>query len=201
MISRTALLGLGAAATAILVPAAASAHVSASHAFGLAHGFWHPIGGIDHVLAMVAVGLFAANLGGRALWAVPLTFVAVMAVGGTLGIEQIAIPYVEAGIALSVVVLGIAVALRVQWPVAAAVALVGVFAIFHGHAHGVEMPMNASAAPYAAGFTMATALLHGAGVALGIGLQRLGGGAGHRAAQFGGSAMALAGVALLTGAL
>ena len=197
MISRSSLLGLAAAAVAILAPEVASAHVGAGHTSGLAHGFSHPVGGLDHVLAMVAVGLFAASLGGRALWAVPLTFVAVMAVGGVLGIEQIQIPYVETGIALSVVVLGAIVALRVQWPVAAAMAVAGIFAIFHGYAHGQEMPMDASGAAYATGFMMATALLHAAG----IGLQRISGGAWHRTAQLGGSAMALAGVALLTGAL
>lgn len=201
MISRSSLLGLAAAAAAMLMPAVASAHVGVGHAAGLAHGFWHPVGGLDHVLAMVAVGLFAANLGGRALWAVPLTFVAVMAVGGMLGIEKIEIPFVEVGIALSVVVLGLIVALRVRWPVAAAMALVGVFAVFHGYAHGAEMPLDASGASYAAGFMVATALLHITGIALSVGVQRIGGGSGHRAAQLGGSAMALAGVALLAGAL
>jgi urease accessory protein len=201
MTSRSSLLGLAAAVAAILMPAVAFAHVGVDHASGLTHGFWHPIGGLDHVLAMVAVGLFAANLGGCALWAVPLTFVGFMAVGGGLGVEQVAIPNVEAGIALSVVAFGLLVALRLQWPVAAAMALTGVFAIFHGYAHGAEMPVDASGAAYAAGFMTATALLHMAGIALGMGIQQIGSGVWHRTAQAGGSAMALAGVALLTGVL
>jgi urease accessory protein len=198
MTLRSSLPGFGAAALALLLPAAASAHVGAGHAAGLAHGFWHPVGGLDHVLAMVAVGLFAANLGGRALWAVPLAFIVAMAGGGVLGIEQIAIPYVEAGIALSVIALGALVALRVRWPIAAAMALVAVFAVFHGHAHGAEMPADASGLAYAAGFMIATIALHMTGVMLGTGLLR---GAAVRTAQLGGSAIALAGVALLTGAL
>jgi urease accessory protein len=189
------------AAAAALLPQAAFAHVGAGGTSGISHGFWHPVGGLDHVLAMVAAGLFAANLGGRALWAVPLAFVALMGVGGALGIAQVSVPYVEIGIALSVVVLGALVALRVKWPVAAAMALVGVFAIFHGHAHGAEMPMDASGAAYAAGFMTATALLHMAGAALGTGINAVGSSYWHRAAQVSGSAMALAGVAILTGVL
>src|SRR5262245_1830735 len=112
---------------AAAVPTAAWAHVGVGSTSGFAHGFIHPITGVDHVLAMVAVGMFAANLGGRALWAVPLTFVSVMAAGGALGIAGIGIPFVEAGIAISVIVLGAAVALRWKWPVTAAMALVGLF--------------------------------------------------------------------------
>ena len=193
---RPSVLGLILLAAAAFAPESAFAHVGAGHASGIAHGFWHPIGGLDHVLAMVAVGMFAANLAGRALWAVPLTFVAVMAVGGALGIQQIELPYVEVGIAISVVVLGLAVALRARWPVAAAMGLVGVFAIFHGHAHGAEMPMDASGAGYAAGFMLATAVLHLGGIGLGMGAALR-----TRAVPLAGSAMALAGVALLTGIL
>jgi urease accessory protein len=189
------------ALAAAIAPQAAFAHVGVGDTSGFAHGFWHPVGGLDHVLAMVAVGMFAANLGGRALWAVPLTFVAIMGVGGALGIAQVGVPYVEIGIALSVVVLGALVALQVKWPVAAAMVLVGLFAIFHGHAHGEEMPMDASGAAYAAGFMMATALLHLAGIALGMGIQAIGSAYWHRTAQVSGSAMALAGIAILTGVL
>jgi urease accessory protein len=197
--SRSSMLGLAIVATAILAPGAAWAHVGGGSTSSFNSGFLHPIGGLDHVLAMVAVGMFAANLGGRALWAVPLTFVVLMAGGGLLGIEKVAIPYVEAGIALSVVVLGLMVALQARWPVAAAMALVGVFAIFHGHAHGEEMPIDGSGAAYAAGFMIATAILHFAGVALGIALQQVGSSYWQRAAQLSGGAMTLAGVALLTG--
>ena len=112
----------------------------------------HPLGGLDHVLAMVAVGLYAALLGGRALWLVPGTFVAVMALGGALGMAGYALPYTEIGIALSVIVLGLAVALRISLPTLAAMALAGLFAIFHGHAHGAEMPQDLSGYEYAAGF-------------------------------------------------
>lgn len=197
--SRSSKLGLAIAVTAILAPAAAYAHVGAGSTSSFSSGFLHPIGGLDHLLAMVAVGMFAASLGGRALAAVPATFVALMAIGGTLGIEKVAIPYVEAGIALSVVVFGLIIALQVRWPIAVAMALVGAFAIFHGHAHGEEMPIDASGAAYAAGFMAATAVLHLAGITLGIGLQQVG--AHHRTAQLGGGAIALAGVALLTGVL
>ena len=198
---RSLILGLTFAIAAAFAPEVAFAHVGVGATSGFARGFWHPIGGLDHVLAMVAVGMFAANLGGRALWAVPLTFVAVMAFGGLLGIEHVAIPYVEIGIAVSVIVLGLVVALQVQWPVAAAMALVAVFAIFHGHAHGEEMPLDASGATYAAGFMLATALLHIVGIAIGIGIQRIGSSYWHRTAQFAGVAMAIAGVGLLTGVL
>lgn len=190
-----------AAAAALLLATSGTvfAHTGHGDAGGFVHGFLHPLGGLDHVLAMVAVGLFAAHLGGRALWLVPATFVAVMALGGALGMAGAALPFVETGIALSVVVLGLAVALRMSVPVLAAMALVGSFAIFHGHAHGAEMPQGGSGAAYAAGFLGATALLHCAGIALGFAVARLGEFAGRRAVQIAGGAMALAGVAILVG--
>jgi urease accessory protein len=178
---------------------AAFAHPGHGDAGGFAHGFLHPLGGLDHVLAMVAVGLFAAHLGGRALWLVPATFVVVMAAGGALGMAGVTVPLVEAGIALSVVVLGLAVALRMNVPTLAAMALVGFFAIFHGHAHGTEMPQDSSGVAYAAGFLLATALLHTAGIALGITVARLGEFAGGRTVQVAGGAMAIAGIAILAG--
>lgn len=201
MVSRHSVKALMLGIAAALVPTVAWAHVGVGSTSGFSHGFWHPISGIDHVLAMVAVGMFAANLGGRALWAVPLTFVSLMAVGGALGLGHVHIPYVEVGIGLSVVILGLVVAFQVQWPVAAAMALVGVFAIFHGHAHGEEMPMAVSGLQYAAGFMIATGLLHLAGIAIGISIQQIGTATWHRAAQVSGGAMALAGVALLSGVL
>jgi urease accessory protein len=199
MHTRSMRLPLLAALAVALAPVTAWAHVGIGSTSGFSHGFLHPIGGLDHVLAMVAVGMFAANLGGRALWAVPATFVAVMAFGGFLGIEQVALPYVEIGIALSVVILGLVVALQLHWPVAAAMALVGIFAVFHGHAHGSEMPLDASGAAYAAGFMIATALLHIVGIAIGIGLQKVGTLYWHRTAQASGALMVLAGVGLLAG--
>ena len=188
-----------AAAILVAIPGAALAHPG-HDAGGFAHGLMHPLGGLDHVLAMVAVGLYAALLGGRALWLVPATFVGVMAVGGALGATGYPLPYTEIGIALSVIVLGLAVALRASLPTLAAMALAGSFAIFHGHAHGAEMPADAAAVSYAAGFMLATALLHGAGIAVGLAAGRLSAHGGWRVAQVAGGAMALAGVVLLAGA-
>jgi urease accessory protein len=185
-----------AAAIVVALTGAASAHPGHSDATGFAHGFAHPLGGLDHVLAMVAVGLYAALLGGRALWLLPAAFIAMMAFGGVLGAAGFALPYTEIGIALSVVVLGLAIALRINLPTLAAMALAGLFAVFHGHAHGAEMP-DASGYTYAAGFMLTTALLHCAGIALGLAAGRLG---GLRIAQAAGGAMAIAGVALLAGA-
>jgi urease accessory protein len=186
-----------AAAVLIALTGAAAAHPGHPDAGGFVHGFGHPLGGLDHVLATVAVGLYAALLGGRALWLVPATFVGVMALGGALGAAGYALPYGEIGIVLSVVVLGLAVALRVSLPTLAAMALVGVFAVFHGHAHGAEMPQDLSGYEYAAGFLAATALLHCAGIAIGLGVGKLSERGGRRLAQAAGGAMALAGLALL----
>jgi urease accessory protein len=147
-----------AAAVLIAMTGAAAAHPGHADAGGFTHGFLHPLGGLDHVLAMVAVGLYAALLGGRALWLVPATFVTVMALGGALGAAGYALPYTEIGLALSVVALGLAVALRVNLPTLAAMTLAGVFAVFHGHAHGAEMPLDLSGYEYAAGFLARGAL-------------------------------------------
>lgn len=136
-------------------------HESAS----LFSGFGHPIGGLDHLLAMLAVGLLAARQAGRARWALPLAFVAAMLTGAGLGALGVALPAVETGIAVSVLVLGLFIALMVKLPLTAAVPMVAVFALFHGHAHFAEMG-DASVWTYAAGFVIATALLHGAGYAL-----------------------------------
>jgi urease accessory protein len=179
----------------LLIASPALAHTGVGDATGLAHGFMHPIAGIDHVLAMVAVGVFAALLGGRALWLVPASFVVMMAAGGALGMAGIGLPFVEIGIGLSVVVLGIAVALHFNMPVAAAMALVGFFAIFHGHAHGAEMPETGSGFEYGLGFVLATALLHVAGLGLGLMIGKMSD--GRRIAQVAGGGMALAGVAIL----
>jgi urease accessory protein len=185
---------------AALLPTAASAHPGVGPAVGFSHGFLHPLGGVDHILAMVAVGAIAARIGGRALWMVPAAFMAMMAVGGVLGMEHVQLPFVEAGIAASVILLGLAVAFRWNLPVAGASAMVGLFAVFHGHAHGSEMPVAAAGVTYALGFLLATASLHCAGIALGFGIDRIG---AHSklALQAAGGAMALAGVALLGGSL
>jgi urease accessory protein len=194
---RIVLVAVALAATAM----PALAHTGVGATSGLAAGFTHPLLGLDHLLAMIAVGLFAASRGGKALWLVPLAFVAMMAASGLLAMAGIGLPMVELGIALSVVVLGAAVALRLSLPVAGAVALAGVFALFHGHAHGAEMPAGASALTYALGFVLATAMLHAVGVGIGlvagIGSQRV----GQWAMRTCGSVMALAGVGILAGVL
>jgi urease accessory protein len=182
-----------------LSPSIAFAHVGVGDTSGVAHGFMHPLSGIDHALVMVAVGVFAAHLGGRALWLVPLSFVAMMAVGGRLGMAGIGLPYVEIAIGLSVVVLGITLATRVNPPVAIAMALVGLFAIFHGHAHGAEMPETASGLPYGVGFILATALLHAIGIGVGILIGKAGQRYSRTISQIAGGAMALAGIAILGG--
>jgi urease accessory protein len=185
-----------------LIPSAALAHTGADAAHGFGHGLQHPFGGVDHLLAMIAVGIFAARLGGRALLLVPLSFLMVMALGGAAGFAEIRLPYVEIAIALSVLILGLFVAFRTQMPVVAAMLVVGAFAIFHGHAHGAELPDGESPFPYAAGFLIATALLHAAGIAFAIGFEKLSENAkAQRYVQAGGSAIAIAGVLLLTRAL
>ena len=178
-----------------LIPTAAFAHPGIGDAHGFVAGFAHPLGGLDHILAMVTVGIFAWQLGGRALWLVPATFVLAMAAGGALGMAGVPVPFAEVGIAASVIVLGAVVAFARKAPVAI-VGLVGVFAMFHGHAHGTEMPLDASGGTYAAGFLLATALLHAAGIALGFAIGRIA--HGRAAYQLGGSLVALAGVAILT---
>jgi urease accessory protein len=194
-------LRLSAAAALALIPAIASAHPGHEGAAGLAHGFMHPLGGIDHILAMVAVGLIAARLGGRALWLVPASFVITMAVAGLAGRAGIGLAHAEAGIALSLLVLGAMIALRLTVPVAAAMALVGFFAIFHGYAHGAEMPETVSGLAYGAGFLAATALLHGLGIALGLTINQSGEAFGRRTLRLGGTAAMLAGAVLLIGAI
>jgi len=179
----------------------ALAHTGVGEASGFAHGFSHPLGGIDHVLAMVAVGLYAAMLGGRALWLVPAAFVSVMALGGGLGIAGYALPHAEIGIALSVIMLGLALAFRISIPALTATALVGTFAIFHGHAHGSEMPQDLSGYEYAAGFLLATALLHCAGIGPGLASAKFAERGGWRVAQAAGAAIAVTGVALLAAAI
>jgi urease accessory protein len=183
----------------VLAPTIALAHTGHGGASGLMHGLAHPITGIDHVLAMVAVGVLAARLGGQSLWLVPLSFVGVMAAAGALGMAGIRVPVAEVGIALSVIVLGLAVAFPLKLPVLAAMALVGFFAVFHGYVHGAEMPAAASGLAYAAGFLGATALLHGVGVGIGLVTSQDRGALGRRLVQFGGSAAALFGIAVLAG--
>jgi urease accessory protein len=144
---------------------------------------------------MIAVGLWGAQLGAPALWLLPVTFPMMMALGGLVGLLGVALPGLEVGIAASAVVLGLVVMFALRPPLAVAVALVAVFAIFHGHAHGTEVALDAAGGAYAAGFLLATALLHLAGIGLGCAIGRIADGrAGYR---FGGSLVALAGLAIL----
>ena len=184
---------------AVLMPSVAFAHTGVGDTAGFLHGVAHPIGGIDHVLAMVAVGVFAAVLGGRALWLVPSAFVAMMIVGFGLGIAHVDVPFVELGIALSSIVIGGAAALGSPMPVAAAMALVSVFALFHGHAHGAEMPENAGGLTYALGFVVATSLLHAVGVLAVLGTAKAVGSRGRMIARTAGGLFALGGVGVLAG--
>lgn len=144
----------------------ASAHVGEGTS-GFFSGFLHPIFGWDHVVAMVAVGLWGAFLGTPAIWLLPVVFPVVMAFGGVLGMNGVALPFVELGIGASGLVLGLMVAFAVRLPIAIAMVMVGVFAIFHGHAHGMELPNAANPFGYAVGFVIATSLLHLAGIGLG----------------------------------
>src|SRR5262249_29968383 len=157
----------------------------------------HPAGGMHLWPPVLPVGLLAAKLGGRALWALPLAFLSLMVVGGALGAAGVAIPYVEVAVASSVVLLGAALAAQRRWPVAAATTLAGLFALFHGHAHGTELVPTMSAGIFTAGFVFATGLLHLTGIMLWVGIARLGPKPARLCGQLGGGAIALAGIALL----
>ena len=182
-----------------LVPTAAFAHTGAGYAHGFADGLMHPLGGLDHILAIVTVGVLAWQLGGRAIWLLPASFLALMVVGGVLALAGGSLPWVEVGIAASVIVFGIMVTLGTKAPLALATGIVGLFAVFHGHAHGTEMPSTASGAAYGAGFVLATALLHAAGIALGYLIGRM----SHKqlAYRLAGCAVVLAGIGILAHAI
>ncbi|WP_349435160.1 HupE/UreJ family protein [Pararhizobium sp. A13] len=152
--------------------APAFAHLDPAEHGSLMAGFTHPLSGLDHILVMIAVGLWAAQIGGRALWAIPTAFVGTMAFGFALVMTGTQLPLVEPAILASVVALGLLVAMAVRLRTAACAAIVGVFALFHGYAHGGELGA-AGALPFSTGFVIATALLHVAGIGLGLGISRL----------------------------
>jgi len=156
------------AAGLLLAPLTALAHVEGGVAGGFLSGFSHPISGLDHVLAMVAVGLWGAQLGAPAIWLLPVAFPIMMAFGGLLGLSGVELPAVELGIALSAVMLGALILGAVRLPLAAALLVVGFFAVFHGHAHGTEMTPGQSAILYSIGFVIATGLMHGLGIGIGL---------------------------------
>jgi len=178
--------------------APAMAHSGSGAAGGFAAGFVHPILGWDHVIAMVAVGLWGAFLGRPAIWVLPVVFPLVMAFGGVLGVVGVALPGVEIGIAVSAIVLGAMVALAARLPLWVAAVIVGAFAIFHGHAHGAELPVAANPLAYSLGFVLATGLLHLAGIAFGLVVRWP---TGKLVLRVGGAAIAAAGVAFLAGAV
>lgn len=153
------------ATLAFLAPATAMAH-SGHEVSGFLAGLSHPVGGLDHLLAMVAVGLWAARMGGKAQWTVPAAFVVTMLLGGILAVSGVAVPFVEGGIVLSVIAMGVLLAFAVKFHPAVCAALVAGFALFHGAAHGTEMPLEASGLAYGVGFALATAALHSVGIVL-----------------------------------
>lgn len=163
-------------ATALaLLPVAAQAHITATGSGGFGAGFEHPLTGPDHFLAMFAVGLWGAQMGGRPVWTLPVTFPLIMVVGGALGIAGVVISstVIEAGIALSIIVLGGAIAAKWRPAEWVALALISVFALAHGYAHGAELPLAADPADYAIGFVLATGTIHLLGIGVGLALNRV----------------------------
>ncbi|KZX59149.1 Ni/Fe hydrogenase [Halioglobus sp. HI00S01] len=185
-------------ASLILLSQTAMAHEASGVAGGFSSGFMHPILGWDHVAAMVAVGLWGAVLGQPALWVLPVTFPLVMAFGGALGVAGIPLPGVEVGIALSALVLGVMVLTAARPPLWLAAVIVAAFAIFHGHAHGTELPHAVSPLAYSIGFVLSTGMLHMCGIAFGL-LTRFK--AGTVAVRAGGGLVGLAGVLFLIRAI
>ncbi len=172
----------------------AFAHPQAGEAKGFLTGFRHPISGLDHVLAMVAVGLWGAQLGNPAIWLLPVAFPMVMAFGGMLGLMGVPLPGVEYGIAASAVLLGAAVLFEMRPPPVVAAVLVGIFAIFHGHAHGTELPPGQSGLLYSMGFVIATGCLHAVGISIGAVHRWLW---GQRLLRFAGAIVAMGGMFFL----
>src|SRR5262245_35813328 len=189
---RTSLIGLLALA-ALAVASPAHAHIIGAAGAGLAQGLAHPFSGLDHILAMVAVGVWAAQTGRPALWVLPVAFPLAMAVGGLLGVAGVPVPGIEAGIAASVLGLGLLIAFQAKPPLAISVAL---FALFHGHAHGTELPQATSPVLYGLGFVVATAILHLIGLTIGFAMRLP---KGMTAVRVSGAAIAAAGLALFVG--
>jgi urease accessory protein len=158
----------------VFLPSLAHAHIGDGVASGWSHGVLHPFLGLDHLCAMLAVGLWARQMGGRALWVIPLTFVSVMALGGLFGMTETSLHFVEGGIFFSLIALGFLVAVAIQLPLSASACIVGMFALFHGYAHVTELPKSASGLSYVLGFMLSTALLHIVGIAMATGLAKIG---------------------------
>lgn len=187
-----------ASATILLATGIAEAHPGHAGHGGLAGGFAHPFSGIDHILAMIAVGLLAAQIGGKALWMLPLTFVTLMSGGGLLNLAGVPVPWVEQGIMASVLVIGLLIAMAIKMPIAMPLSLIGLFAIAHGFAHVAEMRVGVSPASYAPGFIAATTILHGIGIGLGLTARRF---ASNQLIRWSGVAIAACGLLLFMGVI
>ncbi|MGD0462236.1 MAG: HupE/UreJ family protein [Tepidisphaeraceae bacterium] len=185
-----------AGAAILLATRIAEAHPGHAGHGGLTAGFAHPFSGIDHILAMIAVGLLAAQIGGRAMWMLPLTFVTLMTGGGLLNLAGVRVPWVEQGIMASVLVLGLMIAIAARMPIVMPLFLIGLFAVFHGYAHVAEMRTGASPAGYALGFIAATTALHGIGIALDLAARQLG---SRQLVRYAGAAIAVCGLLLFMG--
>jgi urease accessory protein len=177
----------------LIIPSVAMAHTGVGDLSGFIHGFSHPMCGVDHLLAMVAVGLWGAQIGGRVTWLVPGSFVSVMIVGGILGFSSVPIPFIESGILASILIMGILIAGAFRLPTIVGVIIVGFFAMFHGYAHGAEMPVSIGAVSYSLGFALSTAIIHSVGIASGLGLRQLN---FEKMARFAGGAIMLSGLYL-----
>lgn len=163
----TQLLRFGLVLLTLVLPSLTFAHSGAGDGSGFISGFLHPLGGLDHVAAMVAVGILGAFMGKPAIWVLPITFPIVMAFGGVLGLLGVPVPGIEVGIAVSSIVLGTMIIMGTKPPLPIAITIVAAFAIFHGYAHGAELPQAANPVAYSAGFVISTGLLHLAGIAFG----------------------------------
>jgi urease accessory protein len=155
------------------LPGVAQAHIGLGSTTGFVDGVVHPLSGLDHICAMLGIGLWAAQRGGRSIWVLPLAFVLVMTVGGLLGMAHVFIPLIEPGIVASVLVIGLLVATAIRLPLIGSTCLVALFALFHGHAHGTEMPVAAAGAWYGIGFLSSTLVLLAFGVVLGLAGRKL----------------------------
>lgn len=160
---------------------------------GFSNGFFHPLSGLDHILAMLAVGIWAAQMGGKAKWIIPISFVGLMSVGGVLGMNNLNLPFAEIGILVSVVVLGVLILAGVRLPMLISSILVGVFALCHGHTHGTELPAAASGFTYAIGFALTTIVLHLSGIGFGSSVNKF---ANEKIVKLSGALIAVAGLVL-----
>jgi urease accessory protein len=189
---------LGIAACLCLLPQNAAAHIIQGAQGGFSSGFAHPLTGPDHFLAMFAVGLWGAQMGGRPVWTLPVTFPLIMVVGGIAGMLRVPLPGIEIGIALSILALGLAIAFAWRPAEWVALVLIAFFALCHGHAHGAELPLSADPADYAIGFVLATGMIHLSGIGVGLALNKPVGG---RLARGLGAVIGIGGVYFLVPAL